>query len=82
MITSICIRSIRKGIIILCFLSISSPGPAQAYKGTIVKVIDGDTYIFQTDQGSFRVRSYGIDTPEGNQPFGTKARHIDHIAPE
>ncbi len=46
---------------------------AQEYQGTIVSVTDGDTYIFQTEYGSLRVRSEGIDAPETVQPYGKAA---------
>jgi micrococcal nuclease len=49
-------------------------GYSQSYKGTITKVVDGDTYFFQTANGTLKVRSFGIDAPEGNQPFGKESR--------
>lgn len=48
-------------------------GFSQSYSGTIIRVIDGDTYVFQTVEGSFIVRMYGIDAPEKNQPFGEES---------
>jgi endonuclease YncB( thermonuclease family) len=48
-------------------------GHSQTYTGRITKVVDGDTYFFQTAKGTLKVRSFGIDAPEGNQPFGTES---------
>jgi micrococcal nuclease len=53
----------------LCVFSYS-----QSYKGMIIRVVDGDTYFFQTANGTLKVRSFGIDAPEGNQPFGKESR--------
>lgn len=50
-------------------LTICIGGKAQEYKGTIIRVIDGDTFVFQTEEGSLTVRLLGTDAPERNQPF-------------
>ena len=49
----------------------------QAQKGTIIKVIDGETYLIKTLEGSeiIKVRLWGIDTPEKKQPFGMTAKN-------
>jgi len=44
-------------------------GYSQTYNGTIIQVIDGDTCVFQTEDGSFIVRMQGIDAPERDQPY-------------
>jgi endonuclease YncB( thermonuclease family) len=46
---------------------------AQSYNGTVIRVIDGDTFVFQTEDGSFTVRMYGIDAPERDQPFSEES---------
>jgi len=38
-----------------------------------MRVIDGDTYVFQTVEGSFTVRMYGTDAPERDQPFSKES---------
>lgn len=48
-------------------------GYSQSYNGSIIRVIDGDTYIFQTTEGSVIVRMYGIDAPERDQPFSKES---------
>ncbi len=63
----------RRILAILFFLLIAWQAYPQTYKVSIIQVIDGDTYIFKTAEGSFRVRSFGIDAPEGNQPFGKES---------
>jgi endonuclease YncB( thermonuclease family) len=47
---------------------------SQKYAGTILRVIDGDTFIFQTDEGNLRIRMFGIDAPEKSQEFGLESK--------
>jgi micrococcal nuclease len=57
-----------------CFIVIFSiKGFSQKYEGTIIRVIDGDTYVFLTMTGSFTVRMLGIDAPERDQPFSRES---------
>jgi len=58
---------------IVIFLVISLVGQTQSYNGSIIRVIDGDTYVFQTEDGSFTVRMQGIDAPERDQPFSKES---------
>lgn len=45
--------------------------------GTLVRVIDGDTFILEPLDGrSIRVRIWGINAPERNQPGGTQAAMV------
>ena len=46
---------------------------SQSYDGTVIRVIDGDTYVFQTLGGSFIVRMQGTDAPERDQPFAKES---------
>jgi endonuclease YncB( thermonuclease family) len=63
-----------KRIFILLFLLIFYvAGFSQTYKGKIIKVVDGDTYFFKTDRETLKVRMFGVDAPEGNQPFGKES---------
>lgn len=48
--------------------------PITEYKGTVVKVIDGDTIDILEGRTKRRVRLYGIDAPEKGQPYNDKAR--------
>ena len=46
----------------------------QAYMGTCVRVIDGDTVdIADENQNLHRIRIIGLDTPELAQPYGRAA---------
>ena len=58
-------------VLYLIFLSLW--GYSQSYNGKITEVVDGDTYFFKTATGSVKVRMFGIDAPEGNQPFGKES---------
>jgi micrococcal nuclease len=55
------------------FLLFSINIVAQKYEGTIIRVIDGDTFIFLTKTGSLVVRMLGIDAPERDQPFSRES---------
>jgi micrococcal nuclease len=66
----------KKSCTIFFFVILSLTGYSQSYKGKITKVIDGDTYFFQTANETLKVRSFGIDAPEGNQPFGKESREF------
>jgi endonuclease YncB( thermonuclease family) len=58
-------------LFLILFLNIN--GFSQKYEGTIIRVIDGDTYIFLTSTGSFTVRMLAIDAPERDQPFSRES---------
>jgi len=66
-------QRIKGAVALLFVLTCLAAGLEKEYKGSIIEVIDGDTYLFRTDDGIFRVRSYGIDAPEGNQPSGRES---------
>ncbi len=42
--------------------------PPGAFRATVERVIDGDTFLARRDGGSSRVRLIGIDAPESVQP--------------
>ena len=59
--------------IALLALCLSASG-AGTFKGKVTSVADGDTITVTTsDKKQFKIRLEGIDTPEGEQPFGDKA---------
>jgi len=64
---------LKKIILIILLLTIALSVFPQDYKGTIIRVIDGDTFVFQTEEGSFTVRMYGTDAPERDQPFSRES---------
>lgn len=45
-------------------------------QGHVVKVIDGDTFEMKVGNEKFRVRLFGIDSPERGQAFNVKAREF------
>lgn len=61
------------------------PVPTFDIEGRVVRVADGDTVsILDANNKQHKIRMYGIDTPERDQPFGRKARQVlaDMIADE
>lgn len=46
---------------------------SQTYNGTIIRVIDGDTFVFQTEDGSLTVRMFGTDASERDQPYSKES---------
>lgn len=50
---------------------------SQTYSGRIIRVIDGDVFLFQTKDSTFTVYMYGVDAPETGQTFGPQT--IDHM---
>jgi len=64
---------LKRYYLIICLLTIYSFGYCQTYNGTIIRVIDGDTFAFQTEEGSLMVRLYGIDAPERDQPYSKES---------
>jgi len=44
--------------------------PQPVLVGTVTRVVDGDTIVVELSSGVIRVRLYGIDAPEHNQPGG------------
>lgn len=51
-----------------------APLPAQAFPAMVTKVADGDTFTVMVDGEKQRVRIFGIDAPEHDQPGGGKAK--------
>jgi endonuclease YncB( thermonuclease family) len=45
----------------------------EPYVGKILRVIDGDTFVLQTEEGNLKIRMDGIDAPEKEQDFGLEA---------
>jgi endonuclease YncB( thermonuclease family) len=63
----------KKIVLILILLSQNILGYAQTYNGTIIRVIDGDTFVIQTEEGSLKVRMFGTDAPERDQPYSKES---------
>lgn len=57
----------------LCILSTASP--ARAFTALVLWVTDGDSLtVMDADLGLQRIRVYGVDCPESDQPYGFTAR--------
>jgi micrococcal nuclease len=56
-------------------LSVQARDP---FSGKVVGVTDGDTItgLEPNKKTQFKIRLYGIDTPEKQQPFGTRAKQF------
>jgi endonuclease YncB( thermonuclease family) len=68
--------ALRKSVIIWWLLFVTTIGFSQDYSGTIIRVIDGDTFVFQTKEGSLKIRMYGIDAPERDQPYSKESTNF------
>lgn len=48
---------------------------ADSFEGRVVNVLDGDTVqVLRQDNTNVRVRLYGIDAPEKDQPWGQQSK--------
>ena len=56
--------------------AVASPSgwPAGAIHGRVVRVFDGDSFLFDRRSGQLEVRVFGIDAPEKEQPWAGRAR--------
>ena len=50
------------------------PCQASAFEARVTGIMDGDTIEVLKDRKSVRIRLFGIDCPERDQDFGSKAR--------
>ncbi len=61
---------------ILTTLICVSIAHAQTITGKVVGVADGDTITVLQDRTQYKIRLYGIDTPEKSQDFGNRAKQF------
>ena len=59
-------------LIIFLFLQVFD-SCSQKNEGVIVRIIDGDTFEIFSEEKKIKVRLYGIDCPEDDQPYGAEA---------
>ena len=71
----------RFAFIAFVFLTVASPkGQANAQpfdevrEVTAVRVFDGDTITAKSHSEEIKIRLYGVDAPEGNQPWGNDSK--------
>ncbi|HVO84147.1 MAG TPA: thermonuclease family protein [Syntrophobacteria bacterium] len=55
------------------------PAPCCAWTGKVIGVADGDTITVLRNGQPEKIRLWGIDCPEKNQDFETKAKHVTSI---
>ncbi len=60
----------------LLFLFLPSFSGASDISGTVISIVDGDTFDVEHEQGIERVRLNGIDAPETGQHFSQHARQF------
>jgi len=68
-----------KKIALLCFLILHISGITFAQspiQGVVVGIADGDTITVFQNSKQYKIRLYGIDTPEKKQDFGQKTKHF------
>src|SRR5947208_2724620 len=64
-------------VICCLFLVISaSSALAAEFAGAVTDVLNGDTIEVMNGSGPMRVRLFGVECPDLNQPFGTTARYF------
>ena len=54
--------------------ALAAPPDASAARATVVRVVDGDTVLLRTANGTTRLNLRGIDAPELGECFGASAR--------
>jgi endonuclease YncB( thermonuclease family) len=64
-------------ILLLISLALASITSAQTIiQGRVVGISDGDTITVLQNRTQYKIRLYGIDTPERSQDFGEKAKQF------
>ncbi len=65
---------------VLLALGAAADSPPEALSGIVVGVADGDTLTVLVDRSPRKVRLWGIDAPEKDQPFGTRSKQALALA--
>ena len=63
----------RSFLVVTLVCACLAPVAAQRFAGRVLEVTDGDTVIVARGRGQVAVRLFGIDAPEGTQPYGTES---------
>ncbi len=63
-------------LILFLFNAIAFAADTSTFQAKVIGVLDGDTIEVLKDKRPLRIRLYGIDCPEHDQDFGTKARRF------
>jgi len=63
-------------LILLQANSIAFAADTSTFRAKVIGVLDGDTIEVLKDKSPLRIRLYGIDCPEHDQDFGTRAKQF------
>ena len=63
-------------LILFVFNAIAFSSDTSTFQGKVIGVLDGDTIEVLKDKAPVRIRLYGIDCPEHDQDFGTRAKQF------
>ena len=69
-------RLIVLALTLIGLLCMFAPASGHSFTGTVVEVTDGDTLDVDKGDDVVTVRLYGIDAPEGEQPYGAEATRL------
>ena len=61
---------------VMIILALTEAANANTFTAKVIGIMDGDTIEVLHEGSPLRVRLYGIDTPEHNQDFGTRAKQF------
>ncbi len=66
-----------KRLFILAVLLLTSSAFAKDYlKGEVEEIINGDTFIVETERGDVKVKLYGVEAPEKDQEYGRESSKL------
>lgn len=69
-------RSLAWSLLLIGLPLLSCTPPTEVLTGTVTRISDGDTFhMLLADKTTRKVRLYGIDCPEKDQPFYRQARN-------
>lgn len=63
-------------LLLLSAISYSQQITPDIIQGNVVSITDGDTLTILMDSKQYKIRLAEIDTPERNQPYGSKAKDV------
>jgi endonuclease YncB( thermonuclease family) len=63
-------------LILFLFNAIAFSSDTATFRAKVIGVLDGDTIEVLKDKAPVRIRLYGIDCPEHDQDFGTRAKQF------
>ena len=63
-------------LILFLFNAIAFSSDNSTFQAKVIGVLDGDTIEVLKDKAPLRIRLYGIDCPEHDQDFGTRAKQF------